>query len=95
MVNAKNAGDESAVASYQCDALFRRTVKSLPSASDRHLYYNDSWRPVEERLGSSTDAERRHCVGRGFALGLHPPRPRHGQLRRPRRASTCCATPWT
>ncbi|MEZ5303486.1 MAG: hypothetical protein R3F11_23015 [Verrucomicrobiales bacterium] len=65
----------SSVASYHYDALFRRTVKSLPSASDRHLYYNDSG----DRSRSASGPRRMQnasTVGRRLPLGLHPPQAR-------------------
>jgi len=37
------------------DAFFRRTTRELGDTSIIHSYYNDQWRPVEERIGSSTD----------------------------------------
>jgi len=37
------------------DALFRRTTRELGDSSVIHSYYNHQWRPIEERIGSSTD----------------------------------------
>lgn len=37
------------------DGLFRRTTRELNDSSLIHCYYNDQWRPVEERIDSSTD----------------------------------------
>ncbi|MBL9153551.1 MAG: hypothetical protein JNK37_13740 [Verrucomicrobiales bacterium] len=37
------------------DGLFRRTTRTLADNSVIHCYYNDLWRPVEERLDASTD----------------------------------------
>lgn len=37
------------------DGLFRRTTRELGDSTLIHSYYNDQWRPVEERKGSSAD----------------------------------------
>ena len=37
------------------DALFGRTTRELNDSTLIHSYYNDQWRPVEERVDSSTD----------------------------------------
>jgi len=38
------------------DALFRRITRELDDSTVIHCYYNDQWRPVEERIDTSTDA---------------------------------------
>jgi RHS repeat-associated protein len=43
---------EDMVWSYQYDGLFRRITRS-GFAGDRHTYYSDAWRPLEDRDGSA------------------------------------------
>ena len=50
------------VATYAYDASTRRTTKTV-SGTTTHFYYNDQWRPVEEREGSVTDAKVQYLWG--------------------------------
>jgi len=52
----------SAIATYAYDGLFRRT-KKIVSGNTRHFYYSSQWQIVEERLGSSTSADRQFVWG--------------------------------
>jgi len=58
----KIAEGENTVAEYAYDGLFRRT-KKITSGNTRHFYYSDKWQIVEERLGSSTSADRQFLWG--------------------------------
>jgi len=60
------AEGETEIAEYAYDGLFRRTKKTA-SGTTRHFYYSDKWQIVEERLGSSTSADRQFLWG---LLGL-------------------------
>jgi RHS repeat-associated protein len=55
------------VAEYEYDGLNRRTLKKTYSGGSlsetRHLYYSDAWQVLEERVGSSTEAERQFVWG--------------------------------
>jgi RHS repeat-associated protein len=44
---------EEMVWTYEYDGLFRRVTRS-GFAGDRHTYYSDAWRPLEDRDGSAT-----------------------------------------
>ncbi len=37
------------------DGLFRRTTRTLADSTVIHQYYNDQWKPIEERKDASTD----------------------------------------
>jgi YD repeat-containing protein len=50
------------VASYTYDGLNRRLTKTAGSEI-RHYYYDTQWRPVEERIGSSTTPDRQYTWG--------------------------------
>jgi RHS repeat-associated protein len=54
MVEVRDDGDAS-IQRNVYDALFRRTTRELADATVIHCYYNDQWRPVEERVGGSTN----------------------------------------
>jgi RHS repeat-associated protein len=65
LVKTENAQDNSLIASYQYDGLWRRTVKSTPWET-RHYYYNDQWRSIEEHIegtGSARHLEQQHLWG--------------------------------
>jgi hypothetical protein len=57
----------SQVAGYQYDGLKRRIVKQSYSgvkpSNTRHYYHSSAWQVVEERIGSSTTAERQFVWG--------------------------------
>jgi RHS repeat-associated protein len=52
---------------YRYDGLNRRTIKNTQSGSTiletRHYYYSNQWQVLEERVGTSTDAERQYVWG--------------------------------
>ncbi len=50
------------VAAYAYDGASRRTTKTVGNTL-RHYYYDDQWRVVEERLNSTTTADRRFVWG--------------------------------
>ena len=50
------------VADYAYDGTFRRTTKTV-GGTTRHYYYNDEWKTIEERIGTSTNAERQYVWG--------------------------------
>ncbi len=50
------------VSAYQYDGLYRRSTKTV-SGVTRHCYYSNRWKPLEERTGASTDAERQYLWG--------------------------------
>ncbi len=50
------------VGAYQYDGLYRRTTKTVSSVT-RHHYYSNRWKPLEERIDASTDAERQYLWG--------------------------------
>jgi RHS repeat-associated protein len=54
MVEVRDDGD-ALIQRNVYDALFRRTTREMADATVIHCYYNDQWRPVEERIGSSTN----------------------------------------
>src|SRR5690606_19459360 len=54
-VEIRNAATEALIQRNVFDALFRRTTREPGGGAVVHCYYNDRWRPVEERLGTSTD----------------------------------------
>jgi RHS repeat-associated protein len=47
------------IARHAYDGLTRRTTLQ-EGGTIRHFYYNDQWRSIEERLGSTTTPERHH-----------------------------------
>jgi RHS repeat-associated protein len=47
----------------QYDAFFRRTTRKLADESVLHCYYNEQWRPVEERLNDAGDPSAVHYWG--------------------------------
>ena len=57
IVQVKNAQTSATVATYAYDGLTRRTT-SAESSAVRHFYYNNQWKCIEERLGSSTNPDR-------------------------------------
>jgi RHS repeat-associated protein len=64
MVEVKDAG--ITLAKYRYDGLHRRAVKETYSgnlAETRHFYYSGLWQVLEERIGTSTGAERQYLWG--------------------------------
>ncbi len=57
--------DEAVVAVYAYDGTTRRTTKTV-NGTTTHFYYNDQWRPVEERQDASTNAERQYLWGNRY-----------------------------
>jgi RHS repeat-associated protein len=57
IVQVKNAHTAATVATYAYDGLTRRTTTTIGSTV-RHFYYNNLWKCVEERVGSSTNPDR-------------------------------------
>ena len=54
----------STVATYTFDGRNRRIVKVTISPSEtRHFYFTDSWRDVEERVGTSTSMDKQYVWG--------------------------------
>ena len=55
---------ETTVAEYEYDGLNHRTVKKTYVSGSlyetRHFYYDKDWRCLEERVGTSSDADRRY-----------------------------------
>ncbi len=60
IVKLEDGGAE--VGAYEYDGLYRRTTKTV-SGVTRHAYYSNRWKPLEERLDASTDAERQYFWG--------------------------------
>ncbi len=50
------------VAEYGYDGINRRVTKKIGSDT-RHFYYTDKWQIIEERINTSTDAERQFLWG--------------------------------
>jgi RHS repeat-associated protein len=57
IVQVKNAQTNATVATYAYDGLTRRTTTTIGSTV-RRFYYNDQWKCVEERVGSSSNPDR-------------------------------------
>jgi RHS repeat-associated protein len=57
IVQVKNAQTSATVASYAYDGLTRPTTTTIGSTV-RRFFYNDVWKCVEERLGSSSNPDR-------------------------------------
>ena len=53
------------VATYAYDGTARRITKTI-GGSTKHFYYNDKWRPVEEREDNSSDAIIQYLWGRRY-----------------------------
>ncbi len=60
IVKVEDGGAE--VGAYEYDGLYRRTTKTV-SGVTRHAYYSNRWKPLEQRLDTSTDAERQYLWG--------------------------------
>ncbi len=55
-------GSLGTVASYAYDGTTRRITKTVGGTTN-HCYYNERWKVIEEREGSSTDASRQYLWG--------------------------------
>ncbi len=55
-------GSLGTVASYAYDGTTRRITKTV-GGTTTHCYYNERWKVIEEREGSSTDASRQYLWG--------------------------------
>lgn len=55
-------GSLATVASYGYDGTTRRITKTVDGTTV-HCYYNERWKAIEEREGSSTDASRQYLWG--------------------------------
>lgn len=54
-ITAVRKPDGTIVADYRYDALYRRITRQLPDAPKRFYFYNENWRPVEERRQGVAD----------------------------------------
>jgi RHS repeat-associated protein len=66
LVQVNNAQTTAEVARYSYDGTARRTQSLIANSSSpitRHYFYNDVWKCVEERLGSSTTPDRQYFWG--------------------------------
>ena len=63
LVEVRDSSDDSLINAYQYDGRFRRTTVTESDGTITHAYYNDQWRQVEEREGTSTDPTRVHYWG--------------------------------
>jgi RHS repeat-associated protein len=70
----KLTSGSNTVAEYQYDGAKRRVISKKYSAGvlseTRHHYYTEAWQAIEERLGSSTDAERQFVFGKRYVDDL-------------------------
>ncbi|MCW5554525.1 MAG: hypothetical protein KIS67_20495 [Verrucomicrobiae bacterium] len=61
LTEVKNTGG-SVIATYRYDGATRRVTK-YDGTNTRHYYYSDQWQVLEERLNSSSSADRRFVWG--------------------------------
>ncbi len=61
LMEVKNTGG-SVIATYRYDGASRRVTKD-DGTDTRHYYYSDQWQVLEERLNSSSSADRRFVWG--------------------------------
>ena len=65
---------EDTVAEYQYDGLNRRTLKKVYASGSldhtRHFYYSNGWQVLEERVDTSTDADRQFVWGTRYVDDL-------------------------
>ena len=64
LVEVKDKGN-ALVVTYAYDGRTRRTAKTISGATT-HSYYNEEWRPVEERVDAGTSAERQYLWGNRY-----------------------------
>ena len=63
LVEVRDSSDDSLINAYQYDGRFRRTTVTESDGTITHAYYNDQWRQVEEREGTSADPAKVHYWG--------------------------------
>ena len=63
LMEVRDSSDDSLINAYQYDGRFRRTTVTESDGTITHAYYNDQWRQVEEREGTSTDPVKVHYWG--------------------------------
>ncbi|MCF6311054.1 MAG: hypothetical protein L3J39_01255 [Verrucomicrobiales bacterium] len=61
LVEVKDSAS-AVVATYAYDGTTRRITKTIGGVV-RHYYYNDQWKPIEERVDAETTAERQYAWG--------------------------------
>ena len=70
----KLVSGSNTVAEYEYDGTKRRIVSKTYSAGvlseTRHHYYTEAWQAIEERVGSSADAERQFVFGKRYVDDL-------------------------
>ena len=54
---------DGTVATYRYDGLNRRITKTVGDEDPRHFYYTDKWQIIEERVNTSTSADRQFVWG--------------------------------
>ena len=67
LVKVANPSDNTEIARYQYDGLWRRTVKKTATET-RHYYYNDQWRSIEEHIEK---ADQTHSIEQQHLWGPH------------------------
>src|SRR5690606_9078522 len=64
------SGGLQTVAEYQYDGLGRRTIKKNYTSGvldeTRHAYFSDQWQVLEERVDSSTTADKQYVWGQRY-----------------------------
>ena len=69
LVTVQSGG--TTIAAYQYDGNHRRTLKITSGGTvTRHYYYSDQWQVLEERLGTSSTADRQFVWGLRYADDL-------------------------
>jgi RHS repeat-associated protein len=66
--SSSSSSSGSTVATYGYDGLDRRVTKTTGSV--RHYYYSNKWQILEERVGSSTSADRQFVWGQRYTDDL-------------------------
>ena len=70
LVKVEETVDEQlqTVAEYEYDGGHRRTLKTVSGSPDvtHHFYYSRQWQVLEERVDTSTDADRQYVWGRRY-----------------------------
>ena len=90
--------DEETVAQYAYDAR-RWRIKKLADEETRHFYYSSAWQCLEERIDTSSDADRQHVWGLRYIDDLVLRDRHHRQWRvgrtpvRPARRDLQCCDP--
>ncbi len=55
LVEVRDQATNDLIQTNAYDGLFRRTTRTLADSTVIHQYYNDQWKPIEERKDASTD----------------------------------------